>query len=84
MPKSRSRRKDDYTPPERGEGKDPLASARWVAPTMVTLLVLGLIWIVAYYLVGEEVPLISDLGGWNLLIGMGLIVSGFMVATRWK
>lgn len=84
MPKSRSRRKDDYTPPGRGEGKDPLASSRWVAPTMVTLLVLGLIWIVVYYLVGEELPLVSDLGGWNLLIGMGLIVGGFMTATRWK
>lgn len=84
MPKSRSRRKDDYTPPDRGEGKDPLASSRWVAPTMVTLLVLGLIWIVAYYLVGDDLPLVSDLGGWNLLIGMGLIVGGFMTATRWK
>lgn len=84
MPKSRSRRKDDYIPPERGKGDDPLASSRWVAPTMVTLLLLGLVWIVAYYVVGEELPVMSDMGGWNLLIGMGLIVMGFMTATKWK
>jgi hypothetical protein len=51
---------------------------------MVTLLLLGLVWIVAYYLVGADTPLVRELGGWNLLIGMGLVTSGFMVATRWK
>ncbi|WP_116947954.1 cell division protein CrgA [Jiangella endophytica] len=85
MPKSRSRRKDDdYTPPERGELKDPTVSGRWVVPTMITLLLVGLVWIVVYYLVGDDIPLVQDLGGWNLLIGMGLITGGFMTATRWK
>lgn len=59
-------------------------SGRWVAPTMVTLLVLGLVWIVVYYVAGDSVPLMSDLGGWNLVIGMGLITGGFIAATRWK
>ncbi|WP_026874121.1 cell division protein CrgA [Jiangella gansuensis] len=85
MPISRRRRKDDdYTPPERREVKDPTASGPWVVPTMIALLVVGLVWIVIYYLVGEDIPLIQDLGGWNLLIGMGLITGGFMTATRWK
>lgn len=84
MPKSRSRHKDDYTPPNRHQGKNAGISGRWVGPTMVTLLLLGLVWIVAYYLVGADTPLVRELGGWNLLIGMGLVTSGFMVATRWK
>jgi hypothetical protein len=85
VPKSRSRRKDDdYTPPERGEFKDSTVSGRWVVPTMITLLVVGLVWIVVYYLVGDDIPVVQDLGGWNLLIGMGLITGGFMTATRWK
>lgn len=84
MRKSRSRREDDHTPPGRREGKDPSVSGRWVAPTMITLLLLGLAWIIAFYLVGDSLPLLGDLGGWNLVIGMGLVTSGFIVATRWK
>lgn len=85
MPKSRIRRKSDYTPPP---AKVPSGSGggsdRWVVPTMVTLLLLGLIWIVVYYIAGSTIPLMQDLGGWNLMIGMGLITGGFLVATRWK
>jgi hypothetical protein len=81
VPESRRRRKDDYIPPTREEGG---ASGRWVAPTMVSLLLLGLVWIVVYYVAGEHVPVMSDLGGWNLVIGMGLITGGFITATQWK
>lgn len=83
VPESRRRRKDDYNPPTREE-RGTAASGRWVAPTMVTLLLLGLVWIVVYYVAGENVPLMSDLGGWNLVIGMGLITGGFITATQWK
>jgi len=51
---------------------------------MVTLLVLGLVWIVLYYLAGSDIPLMKDLGGWNLVVGMGLITAGFITSTRWK
>lgn len=87
VPKSRSRRKkkDDYTPPERHESTaSGLGGGRWVVPTMVTLLVLGLVWIIIYYVAGQDIPVMSDLGGWNLLIGMGLITGGFVAATQWK
>lgn|SRR5690554_2750308 len=82
VPRSRRRSKDDFTPPDpnRREG----ASAPWVAPTMVALLLLGLAWIVIFYVAGEYIPVIGDLGGWNLVIGMGLITAGFVVATQWR
>jgi hypothetical protein len=83
VPESRRRRKDEYTPPVK-EGKGSGASGRWVAPTMVTLLLVGLVWIVVYYIARDNVPLMSDLGGWNLVIGMGLITAGFITATQWK
>lgn len=62
----------------------PTQQSRWVAPIMVTLLLLGLLWIVVFYIAGDEIPLIQDLGGWNLVIGMGLITGGFITATQWK
>lgn len=83
MPRSRRRHKDDFTPPSRDDGSSA-ASGRWVAPTMVTLLLLGLVWIVVYYIAREQIPVMRDLGGWNLVIGMGLITAGFMTATQWK
>lgn len=83
MPRSRRRHKDDFTPPTRDEGASA-ASGRWVAPTMVTLLILGLAWLVVYYVAGSSIPVMGDLGGWNLVIGMGLITGGFLTATQWK
>lgn len=86
MPRSRIRRKADFTPPPRRERGGIGVAGRWVAPTMVTLFVVGLAWIVVYYVTqsGDGVPVMEGLGGWNLIIGMGLITGGFITATRWK
>jgi len=52
---------------------------------MVTFWLIGLIWIVIFYVtVGNDVPVISALGNWNLLVGMGLIGIGFIFATKWE
>ena len=48
------------------------------------LLILGLLWIVVNYVAGNEIPGMAALDNWNLLIGMGFIVAGFLVFTRWK
>ncbi|MBD0292657.1 MAG: cell division protein CrgA [Jiangellaceae bacterium] len=84
MPKSRLRRRSDFTPPPLRVRTDARISRRWVAPTMVTLLLLGLVWLVVYYVTEGDLPLMSALGGWNLVVGMGLITAGFFTATKWK
>ena len=48
------------------------------------LLIIGLLWIVVYYVAGADIPGVSTLGNWNLMVGMGLVVAGFLVFTRWK
>jgi hypothetical protein len=60
-----------------------LDSPRWVAPTMVTLFVLGLIWVCAWY-IAPDAPFLRDLGFWNLVGGFVLIGAGFVVSTKWK
>lgn len=67
-----------------GDDNPTTRDGRWVAPTMVTLLLLGLIWIVVFYVAGDQIPVIQDLGGANLIIGMALITGGFITATQWK
>ena len=56
---------------------------RWVAPVMLTCWVLGLIWLVVFYVAGQDIPVMKDLGNWNILIGMGMIAVGFVVSTQW-
>lgn len=68
--------------------KNSLADRRgWVAPTFITLMLLGVLWMVVYYITastGIPVPLMSDLGNWNLLVGIVLMGASFGVATLWK
>jgi len=71
--------------------KDP-ASPRWYAPTMVTLLVIGLLWVVTTYLFQGKYPLPyfaeHHAGDWlyngNLYIGFLIMMSGFLGLLRWK
>ena len=88
MPKSKSRKSKEpaYTPPPaKAPESFKIGNPVWLAPAMVTMFVLGLLWIVVFYLVGSRVPLMSDFGNLtNVLIGFGLIGIGFAFATRWK
>jgi hypothetical protein len=59
-------------------------SRQWVPPTFITLGLLGVAWLVVYYVAGYMVPLMSTLGGWNVVIGMCLMGASFIVATLWK
>jgi len=88
MPKSKSRKSKEpaYTPPPaKAPESFQVGNPVWLAPAMVTMFILGLLWIVVFYLIGSQVPLMSDLGNLtNVLIGFALIGIGFALATRWK
>jgi hypothetical protein len=59
-------------------------SRRWVPPTFIAVGLLGVAWLVTYYVAGQYIPYLSDLGNWNILIGMGLMAAAFGIATLWK
>lgn len=82
MPESRNRPKPSYTPPRRG-ASEAQKQRRWVAPVMLACFLLGLAWVVLFYIAGDQIPGVSALGNWNVLIGMGLIASGFVISTQW-
>ena len=90
MPKSKVRKKSAYTPPEGvaagrgGQAKALQPSPRWYAPVMVTLMVLGLLWIVVYYVAGDRIPFMVSLGAWNFAIGFGAMVAGLVMSMRWR
>jgi hypothetical protein len=87
VPKSRIRRKESYTPKAvTAKAQKPvrIGSGRWVVPTMIALFLIGLVWIVAFYITQGDLPLMREFGNWNILIGFTFIGAGFVVSTRWK
>ncbi len=83
MPKSRVRKKSVYTPPPAPSSRKRAVSPPWLAPTMVTSFLLGLVWISLYYVTSADMPVLRTLGGWSLVGGFALIVAGVVLATRW-
>ena len=83
MPKSRVRKRTVYTPPPQKSARRKV-SAPWVGPTIVVCLILGLTWIVAYYIPNGSFPGMSLLGACNLVVGFALIIAGVTLSTRWR
>jgi hypothetical protein len=88
MPKSKLRKKVqeqhahdqelvDHTP------QGPLESPSWLAPTMVGSFLVGLLWIVTFYVSQTQYP-IPNIGAWNMLVGFAFIAFGFSLATKWR
>lgn len=88
MPESKGRKKDVYTPPPTGKGERKVArigSPSWLAPTMIACFVIGLLYIVVFYIAGPDVPIMRDLSALvNVAIGFAFIGAGFVLATRWR
>jgi hypothetical protein len=83
VPKSRLRRRNAFTPPPKSTKAARIGSPRWLAPAMVACFVLGLAWVVVYYVTQQDYP-IGGIGNVNMAIGFGLIIVGFVLSTRWK
>lgn len=58
-------------------------SPTWWAPVMVAFMVIGLLWIVVYYLTDYTFP-VRAWGNWNLGAGFGLMMVGFLMTTNWR
>ena len=67
---------------ERTEGEEA-PNAVWFKPVMVGFMLLGLVWILVYYISGSTLP-IPGLAGWNLAIGLGIALIGFLMTTSWR
>jgi hypothetical protein len=78
MPKSRSKRRR-YQPPPRPK---PKPSPPWVGPTIVVSLIVGLIYILLFYM-GALPSFLDQRGNLNLAFGFAPLVFGLLLATRW-
>ena len=78
--------------PSRQSGDDdaverPAADAApnpvWFKPVMIGFMLIGLVWILVFYLSGMAWP-IPGIGAWNLMIGFGIAFIGFLMTTQWR
>ncbi len=87
MPKSRIRKKVKEERTIQAQvvqsTPEPTESPRWLAPVMLAMFLLGLAWIVIYYITQTKYP-IPNLGAWNMGIGFVFVGIGFSLATRWR
>ncbi|WEK13187.1 MAG: cell division protein CrgA [Candidatus Microbacterium phytovorans] len=67
---------------EQHEG-EPAPNPVWFKPIMLGLMIIGLVWVIVFYLSGSRFP-IPDIGAWNLVIGFGIAFVGFLMTTRWR
>jgi len=60
----------------------------WFLPVTLTLMIVGLIWIMVYYISQTLYPLGAgtpvNIGAGNIMVGFGLMFVGFGFLTRWK
>lgn len=74
--------KDDEQVADYREG-DNSPNPVWFKPIMLGLMILGLLWVIVFYLSSQQFP-IPGIGGWNLVIGFGIAFVGFLMTTRWR
>jgi hypothetical protein len=67
----------------RAAEQEPGPLPTWYKVIMFGLMIVGLLWIVVYYLSMGLAP-IPQAGGWNIGIGFGIAVIGFIMTTRWR
>jgi hypothetical protein len=90
VPKSKVRKKPDYASaaasvPGFGTTSSKVKpSAPWYPVVMGLLLIIGLAYIVVYYLAADRIGFMNDLGSWNFAIGFGFLVVGLGMAVRWR
>jgi hypothetical protein len=87
MPKSKVRKKVEkqraIAQVEEVVENEVIESPSWLAPVMVANFLIGLIWIVIFYVSSTNYP-IPGIGPWNMLVGFGFVGIGFSLATRWQ
>lgn len=69
--------------------KTPLGRGTLVAPMMVACFLIGLAWIVVYYVASgasywHKIWIFNDLNQKNLIVGIAWMAVGFAFATRWE
>ena len=82
MARSKTRTKPER-PAQEPRSREDLPNPVWFKPVMFGFMLLGLAWIIVFYVSGSRYP-IPALTNWNILVGFGIAFIGFLMTTRWR
>ncbi len=69
--------------PEQPRSGEQAPNPVWFKPVMFGFMLLGLAWIILFYVSQGTLP-VPSLGSWNILVGFGIAFVGFLMTTRWR
>ncbi|MDR6988596.1 hypothetical protein J2Y66_003100 [Paenarthrobacter nitroguajacolicus] len=78
-PRKRPARQDQQTSAAQQYKPNPV----WYKAVMFGLMILGLIWIITFYITEGQFP-VRDWASWNIVAGFGIAIVGFLMTTRWR
>jgi hypothetical protein len=55
----------------------------WFKPVMFGLMIIGLLWIITFYISQGAFP-VAAWGAGNIIAGFGIAIVGFLMTTRWR
>jgi hypothetical protein len=89
MPKSKVRKKNDFTisPVSRTPVKVKAGpSSTWFVVFFVGLMLIGLVWLLVFQLAGTEIPVMRDIqpAAWNYAIAFAFMITGLLLTMRWR
>jgi hypothetical protein len=90
VPKSKVRKKPEarVRPASASTSRGLAPSPTWYPIVMAAVLLLGLAYMVVYYLTSSgsspHIPIMATLGAWNFAIGFGVMLLGLVMAVRWR
>jgi Cell division protein CrgA len=87
MPKSKVRKKNDFTvnpvsrtPVKVKAGPSPV----WFVVFFISLMLIGLAWLLVFQLAGSSLPWLYELGPWNYAIAFAFMITGLLLTMRWR
>jgi hypothetical protein len=79
---SKKRNKSNAVKVPRSATKPQSENPKWLVPTFSALLLLGLTWILVYYISRGQYPV--AIGNINIFIGFAMLLAAMGLLTRWK
>ncbi|WP_395639431.1 cell division protein CrgA [Pseudolysinimonas sp.] len=83
MARPKSPNPEPKASPSESGGRENLPNPVWFKPIMFGFMLLGLTWIIVYYLSQGSWP-IPGINEANIAIGFGFLIIGFFMTTRWR
>ena len=83
MPESKPRKKTARAAESVSATQANKPNAVWFKPVMFGLMIIGLLWIITFYVSEGTLP-VGTWGSWNIVAGFGIAIMGFLMTTRWR